>query len=437
MMLGECMHRRHTLALLCLAAPALLQSTAAQTPTPAATAAPAAPILPEVVTSMPVTTVLPPRLLSGRGWRVLPDAPTDGYAGLYALECEYGTFGCLGIEMLEERVRELQAIREIDRVSKTGVFLKAVGDAAAKPLQSAANIVKDPVNSIRKAPAGIASLFERAGKGAQKLGRSAARQAQKLEDRYERTGSFAPDESERAAAPVQDPLAASRSRQVWARQLGIDPYTTNPVLARKLNEVALVSLTASTVTGLGISAVAMPLTITQKVDEYVLTQPPAKIAEINAGAMARLGIDPATAGGFLGNGFYTPTLETRFVKALAGLRGVSGLAGTVALAATASSEVQARFYCRCVELLSSCHRQRFPLASLATVTPLPVATAADGALVVPAPVDYLPWTDRTARFVGSLPPGTRRTLLATGPLTVSADKAFRQAGWTILLAGRP
>ena len=428
------MHRRHTLALLGLAAPAFLHRATGQTAAPAA-AAPAA-IPPEVVGSMPIATVLPPRLMAGQGWRVLPDAPTDGYAGLYALECEYGTFGCLGIEMLDERVRELQAIREIDRVSKTGVFLKAVGDAAAKPLQSAARIVKDPVNSIRKAPAGIAGLFDRAGKGVQKLGRSAAKQAQKLEDRYERTGSFAPDESERAAGPVQDPLAASQSRQVWARQLGVDPYTTNPVLAKKLNEVALLSLTASTVTGLGISAVAMPLTITQKVDEYVLTQPPAKIAEINAGALRRLGVDATSSTRFMDNGFYTPTLETRFVKALAGLRGVSGLASTVALAATASSEVQARFYCRCVELLSSCHRQRFPLASIATVAPLPVATAADGTTVVPAPVDYLPWTDRTARFVASLPPGTRRTLLSTGPLTVTADKAFRQAGWTVLLAGR-
>jgi hypothetical protein len=85
-----------------------------QTPGVAVPAAPgvAATGIPvETVGSMPVQTVLPGRLLSGPGWRVRDQAPTDGYAGWYTLECEYGTFGCMGIEMLEERVRELYAIR--------------------------------------------------------------------------------------------------------------------------------------------------------------------------------------------------------------------------------------------------------------------------------------------------------------------------------------
>jgi hypothetical protein len=141
----------------------------------------------------------------------------------------------MGIEMLEERVRELYAIRELDRVSKTGVFLKAAGEAAAKPFEAAAHIVKDPVGSIKKAPAGIAGLFKRVGKGAQELGRAAQKQAQAREDRYQQTGSYSASAEERAAGPVQDPMAASRSRQQWAAKLGVDPYTTNPVLAGKLN----------------------------------------------------------------------------------------------------------------------------------------------------------------------------------------------------------
>ena len=411
-----------------------------QTPVgPAAPVAPAvaaAEILVETVGSMPVQTVLPGRLMSGPGWRVRETAPTDGYAGWYTLECEYGTFGCMGIEMLEERVRELYAIRELDRVSKTGVFLKAAGEAAAKPFEAAAHIVKDPVGSIKKAPAGIAGLFKRVGKGAQELGRTAQKQAQAREDRYQQTGSYSASPEEKAARPVQDPMAASRSRQQWAAKLGVDPYTTNPVLAGKLNEFAVLSFTGSTLTSFGISAVAMPLTVTQKVDEYVLTMPPAKVKEINAGKLQRLGVSSASATALLDNGFFTPTLETRFVKAVGGLGGVAGLDRVVALASGAASEVQARFFCRTVEMLSSYHRAKGTLASLTVHAPLPVATTKDGSVVVAAAVDYLPWTARTAKFAGTAPVAPNRVLLSTGPLTVAADRAFKQSGWTVIYAGK-
>jgi hypothetical protein len=61
-----------------------------------------------------------------------------------------------------------------------------------------------------------------------------------------------------------------------------------------------------------------------------------------------------------------------------------------------------------------------------------VATARNKSIVVAAPVDYLPWTARTARFVnsapggfaGSTPSAPRRILLSSGPLTAAADAAI-------------
>jgi hypothetical protein len=231
-------------------------------------------------------------------------------------------------------------------------------------------------------------------------------------------------------------MAASRSRQQWAAKLGVEPNTTNPVLAGKLNEFAVLTFTGSTLTSFGISAVAMPLTVTQKVDEYVLTMPPAKVKEINAGKLQRLGVSSASATAFLDNGFFTPTLETRFVKAVGGLGGVAGLDRVVALASGAASEVQARFFCRTVEMLSSYHRAKGTLASLTVHAPLPVATTRDGSLVVAAAVDYLPWTARTAKFAGTAPVAPNRVLLSTGPLTAGADRALKQSGWTVIYAGK-
>ena len=116
--------------------PVLLSLVFAAVPLAAQTAAPPPrPVPIEAVSAMPVATVLPSRLLSGPGWRVSQNAPTDGYSGLYNLETEYGSFGCLGIEMLETRVRELYAIRELDRVSQalTG-RIRQLAERYATPL---------------------------------------------------------------------------------------------------------------------------------------------------------------------------------------------------------------------------------------------------------------------------------------------------------------
>ena len=55
-----------------------------------------------------------------------------------------------------------------------------------------------------------------------------------------------------------------------------------------------------------------------------------------------------------------------------------------------------------------------------------------GTLVVPAPVDYVSWTERIAGFAGSEDlKAAQWTVLLTGKMSPRAKKEFEARGWTV------
>jgi hypothetical protein len=71
------------------------------------------------------------------------------------------------------------------------------------------------------------------------------------------------------------------------------------------------------------------------------------------------------------------------------------LISIILLAARAASEDQARFVAESLQMLAHYHRTMTPLTTLAASGPI-VARDRNGAVVVPAPVDYVAWTARVA-----------------------------------------
>jgi hypothetical protein len=88
------------------------------------------------------------------------------------------------------------------------------------------------------------------------------------------------------------------------------------------------------------------------------------------------------------NQWYSLTVLTDFTNGLARIPVATGRDQVVALAATASSEEEARFFTSAVHLLAWQHERIAPLAELngrGTV----LGRTVGGALIVPAPADYV------------------------------------------------
>ncbi len=389
--------------------------------------APAATIY-ENLDLLPANKLIPAEFRQGPGFVVEDPVATDGYFGIYLLRTHQGIFECHGKEMLAIRIDELRAIQELEAVNKGDAFLKAAGGAIAKPLEATARIVRDPGGSLEKVPHGVANLFKRAGEGVQAVGGAMAKGAENVRRNLDGEAPL-PD----AVAPPsrQDPFGFNKNRNQWAAQVKVDPYSSNPLLAQKLDEISAVTFTTNLVAGIGLGAVAAPLAWVGRVDEYVLTEPPAKIKERVAAELLALNCQKTTVDGFLANRWFTPTQQLRFSRALGRLSGAANLNAAVELAAVTEGEVQVRFLCASLESLGSKKLAPDDYKSMVVISPVPGMVRQDGSLLVAAPLDVLPWIATTEAFAGRAAEFPKRTLLAPTQITTRARESLTAMGWTV------
>lgn len=104
----------------------------------------------------------------------------------------------------------------------------------------------------------------------------------------------------------------------------------------------------------------------------------------------------------------------------------------VVLMSSVMMESQARFVATSVRMLADYHEKKKPITAVAAPGPL-IGRDQDGALILPAPVDYVSWTERVASFAQSptFPAVPQRTLLLTGKMSPRAKKEFEALGWTL------
>ena len=162
---------------------------------------------------------------------------TDGLMALFAIRSNVGNFNAPGLEMLRIRVAELPAIAQLQQTSKTGVFAKSVAKNAVRPVTAAGQMVMNPVETVKGLPGGVQRFFGRVGAGAQQITQAAT-------DSEQTGGERATTMASRIGKTTKDILGYEQERRELAKQLDVDPYTTNPVLAPLLDEIAQVAFTA-------------------------------------------------------------------------------------------------------------------------------------------------------------------------------------------------
>lgn len=137
--------------------------------------------------------LLPPDMLAGPHFQVDDRVPTDGLLGHFTLRSGFGTFVAPGRELLRIRIAELAAIQHLEATSQTDEFLKAAGNAAAKPVEAVESLVTDPMDTIQGIPTGISRFFGRIELGAEKVAQAASdptkTEQQRTEEAAQRIGS--------------------------------------------------------------------------------------------------------------------------------------------------------------------------------------------------------------------------------------------------------
>jgi hypothetical protein len=144
-----------------------------------------------------------------------------------------------------------------------------------------------------------------------------------------------------------------------------------------------------------------------------------------------LGVAQEPIDRFLRQKWFTHTIRLALVDSLAALGPGPGRSDVIAWALTADSQTQARFMAGCVAILAR-HHQVAPITRL-RVAGTVLGETAEGAVVVPAAVDYVSWTERVANFAGrpELTNAKARRLWLAGTLSPRARQELTARKWTI------
>jgi hypothetical protein len=373
------------------------------------------------------TDFFAPELLRGPRHTVNDRAPVRGMLARFTIQSDFGSIDAHGIHMLQVRVREIHALGELDKMSKSREFLEAAGKAAARPVTSAASMLMHPVETVKGLPGGVTRMFDRA-----KLGGAAVVEAASGPGKTDT--EKAADVTQRVGSISVDVLGFEKERRDLAKGLGVDPYTTNPILSQKLTDIAWVAFSgrfavqAATAVVMPYSMAMSAVTIT---NTAVYDTPPGDLLNNAAAVFKATGASDAQVTALMKNPQYSLSVLTAVAMGLQRLNGVKGLPAVVDLAAASKTEDEARFVAGAVNMLGRYHESVERLAQVAAPGPV-VGRTATGTLVMPGPVDYVAWTERVAgaaqREEFKAP---KRIAWLSGRMSPRARKEFSQRGWVI------
>jgi hypothetical protein len=344
----------------------------------------------EELPELKASEILKPELLKGPHHVVRDPVPTASGMNQFTIDSDFGVFEADGNEMLLQRLKEIDAIARLSEVSRTDEFKKSLVAAAKSPLNSAKAIAKDPAQAISNVPKGVMKF----------LGR-----AKQTVENVEKGGAEGDSEGNR----MKDAIGYSDMKRKIALQMGIDPYSTNTVLQKELDDVAW----ASWAGGFTFSVATLPisgpiggaLTVTNlnsTVEELLREKSPSELEQINRATFRAMGASASDTERILHGGAFTPTQSTTFAVNLKALKSVANRGAFVKVAAQKSATDADALFCVYTAALMDQIHEKTPIARIVMLQDFPICVAKDGTIIVALQWDYAAWTSGAAGFTNDV-----------------------------------
>ncbi len=314
-------------------------------------------------------------LLSGELHDIEVTVENDGYENRYTIVSDFGTFVAHRTDYVPERVQEVYAIAELNKVTRSEAFAQGVAQAATSPFRALRNLATEPVGTVTGVFKGVGALFSQAGEMV----------------------SGSRGELEESAA--KELVGFGEVKREIAELLEIDPYTTNPVLQDGMNDVAwagfagglsLAPLTAQV--GGGVGTALSGLQNSQTLNSLLTSQSPEALRDFNRNTLQRLGASDEAIDVFINHPWLSPRHETVIVAALSGLEGAVNFDAFLEQAVVSESEQQSVFLMRQAESILGFHQNVGPVRRLERVNRAVMLNTVDERAVMVMPADHLVWS---------------------------------------------
>jgi hypothetical protein len=391
----------------------------------------------EPAPSLPGSDLARPALLKGPHHKVAEPVRVEGHLGRFVIESKFGKFSIAGNSLLAVRVHELQAIEELLKVRKDGAFTDALAKSGGGVAKFAESAVTDPGKTAENIGKGASTVFGRIGYLAKSGADYVSDKASDVASGSSAPkGKPAPGGEPEPPSFTGDPFGYNQARREWAKKLGIDPYTSNPVLRPLLDDAASATFAGNFAVSLTLGAIVAPVQYAYEFDDTtrqsVWNKPAIDLEKENQAKLVRLGVPERTVRDLLRNRWFTPTLQTALVTRLEQFGRLEGIAQVVRAASATQGEARARFLLDSLAMLAGHHQKEAKLAKLRMSNLVPAGVAADGRVVAAVAIDYGTWDKDAAAFAQRKELAAKsRTLLVAGKLSPRAKQELEKAGWSV------
>ena len=324
--------------------------------------------------------------------------------------------------MLRKVVREIYAIEALKKVTRSDAYLKAAGDAAITPFAEVKELVMNPIDTISGIPKGALKVFNST------------------------MSSFSTGRSQYEDSYAQGLITVSKYKRRHASTLGVDVYSSNPLLQRELDRLgwveALGNWTPSAVlipfSGPGVQ-VYKAFGLTETLNRALVEQAPDALRDQNERVLKKMGIPFGVRKSLLGHEFYSPRHATILVKALAEIKHVKGLELFIQEAVKAESEVEALTFQQIAELFAGFHKNQQKIASIFIHKGYPMGFTQQGTVIAVFPLDYVRWTPFGENLLTDIGPEAdqnqfrikNKAFWVTGAVSPLAESNLQKLGFKI------
>jgi len=367
------------------------------------------------------SAVLPRQLLAGPSYRIDETVRNDGYLNTYVVHSRFGEFTAESTALLHTRIAEIAAMERMEQVAGSSAFGSSLADKGRQTVQGAVNLVTDPLNTLGGALSGVGKMFARA---------------------HENLVESNPSQYEDSR--LRNVIGFSQTKRDYAKEFGVDPYSTNPVLQQKLDALSEAgyagSITGSALQALipgGVGIAVSGVSSTALLGSIDLSLPPADLRKANRDALVKAGVPESLARLFINNAQFTPTQQSLLVRALTSLDGTGGLDAFVEFAAGTEDQDLALFRQRMAQMFAGYAAKVSPLKRFVPLGRFVGALRGNGGLVLAFPLDYLVCTRANADVIEGIDAAARALpagnveLWLTGKASPGTKKLLKRLGWTL------
>lgn len=350
----------------------------------------------EVAADLSAAALLPEELLRGDHYVVDDRVRNDGYLNYYTIHSEYGEFEAASTAVLRMRIREVEALAELDELSHTEVFITAMAEAGVQKIVGVQQLVMHPIQTVKGLPSGIGRMFKRYSRRSKEAAAATAEYMTKgNSDDATATEEEDAEKTAQAISLNERYFGVSEAERRWCEKLRVDPYSSNEILRKAIENVARAdSLGKTTVL---LAGMAIPYVgYVNTVSDAVWSADPYELRDSNRAALLATGADEALVGEYLTSPWLSPTQQTLLTAAIVALDNVDGRGGILWQALNARGEIEVGYLVRAAGLLAWYHRNQAPFASVSTELAIPGGVTAEGKSVLLFPSDHVYWTEQMA-----------------------------------------